>query len=127
MAYEFDGGIDGSKDAILFPGVRVSPDQHSYALWFSLAQNLNASSPRQDLLYRDVADISMVFTQQGRPHITLNHDQDGKIGFHARIQQPNGSLDNYDAYDNIKSNTAAWQAGRWYHVAVTWDGNQFRV
>ena len=127
MAYEFDGGRDGSIDSIRFPGVRVSADQHSYALWFSPAESLDASSTRQDLLYRDVSDIIEVFAQKGRPHITLNHDGDGKLGFHARIQQPDGELDDYNAYNDIKSNTATWQAGRWYHVAVTWDGSQFRV
>lgn len=127
FAYRKGGCIDDSRDSIRFPEVEVSAEQHSYALWFSPAEGLDVSSSRQDLLYRDTEDIDEVLAQRGRPHITLNHDQDGKLGFHARIQQPDGMPNDFDAYNNIKSVTETWQAGRWYHAAVTWDGDQFSV
>jgi hypothetical protein len=111
---------------VRIPDVPVAPTQHSYAFWFRPATALNATSPRQDVLY---ADVPVVVSGNGRPHITLNHDGDGKIGFHARIIPPGGSIDDAISYNDIKSDTAAWEAGRWYHVAFTWDGEggQFRV
>ena len=107
---------------VRIPDVPVAPTQHSYAFWFRPATALDASSPRQDLLY---ADVPVVVSGNGRPHITLNHDGDGKIGFHARII-PTGGGDAI-SYNDIKSNTTTWEADRWYHVAFTWDGSQFKV
>ncbi|MDH3599215.1 MAG: hypothetical protein OEU26_06195, partial [Candidatus Tectomicrobia bacterium] len=104
------------------PGVPVAAAQHSYAFWFKPATPLDAGSPRQDLLY---ADVPVVVSGNGRPHITLNHDGDGKIGFHARIIPPGGG--DGVSHDDIKSDTDTWEADRWYHVAFTWDGSQFRV
>jgi len=119
FAFEFYGA-----DFIRIPDVPVSPTQHSYALWFRPAQDLNSNSPRQDLLYADV-DLDVILQTLGRPHITLNHDADGKIGFHPHIIPDNGGK---PATSNaIESSTNTWQANRWYHAAFTWDGATFRT
>ena len=117
FAFEFYG-----NDFIRIPDVPVAPTQHSYALWFRPAQDLDSNSPRQDLLYADV-DLDVILQTLGRPHITLNHDADGKIGFHPHIIPDNGG--NPATSDAIESSTDTWQANRWYHAAFTWDGATF--
>ena len=128
-AQGFAFAFDGVDDFIRIPDVPVEPTQHSYALWFRPAEDLDSNSPRQDLLYADV-DIDIILQTLGRPHITLNHpnndkELDGKIGFHPHIIPDNGG--NPLAPDSIKSSTDTWQANRWYHAAFTWDGATFRI
>ncbi len=116
-AFEFDG-----NDFIRIPDVPVVPTRHSYAMWFRSPTDLDAGSPRQDLLYADVGEDEIIIGQ-GRPHITMNHDADGKIGFHPRIITPDGDV---VTSNDIESTTRQWVADRWYHVAFTWDGSTFR-
>ncbi len=118
FAFEFDG-----NDYIRIPGVPVVPTRHSYALGFRSSRELDRSSPRQDILYADT-DEEEILQGRGRPHITMNHDGDGKIGFHPRIITNGG---NVLISNSIESTTTEWQADRWYHVAFTWDGQTFRT
>ena len=118
-AFAFDG-----DDFIRIPDVPVAPTRHSYALWFRPAMDLTSASPRQDLLYADV-DLDVILQRRGRPHITLNHDAEGKLGFHPHIIPDGGG--NPAISDAIESSTDTWQANRWYHAAFTWDGAIFRT
>ncbi len=117
-AFEFDG-----NDFIRIPDVPVTPTRHSYALWFRPAVDLDRDSPRQDLLYADT-DAEEIPQRRGRPHITLNHDADGKIGFHPRIMTESGDV---VTSNDIESTTDMWRADLWYHEAFTWDGRTFRT
>lgn len=117
-ALEFDG-----NNFVQIPDVPVPPTVHSYALWFRPAMDLDSDSPRQDLLYADT-DAEEILQQRGRPHITLNHDEDGQIGFHPHIITDDGSMVTSNI---IKSLTAEWRADRWYHAVFTWDGRTFRT
>ncbi len=117
-AFEFNG-----DNFIQIPNVPVPSSGHSYALWFRPAMDLDSSSPRQDLLYADT-DADAIQQGRGRPHITMNHDGDGKVGFHPRIITDGGEV---ETSNSIESNTSEWLADRWYHVAFTWDGTTFRT
>ncbi|MBL7188618.1 MAG: LamG domain-containing protein [Phycisphaerae bacterium] len=80
------------------------------AFWFKSDTALNATDPRQDLIYWQNGN--------GRPHSTFNRSGDGEIGFWPSIGED---------FDGPVTVTRAWAAGRWYHIAGTFDGSSFNI
>jgi hypothetical protein len=81
----------------------------SVAFWFRAESSLNANDARQDFIYWQTGN---------RPHVTFNRNGDGEIGFWPSI---GGDI------DGPVTATRAWPAGRWYHIAGTFDGSTFNI
>ncbi len=105
--------FDGQDDYVEIPQPAIPDTAFTFALWFKPNRDVDAQSPRQDLLY----DAST--TMRFRPHISLNYNGEGRIALLVRIDDT--------SYDDVVSTTSQWAADTWYHVAFTWDGDQFRI
>jgi hypothetical protein len=107
----YDGGaIDlGGSENVYAEAAQLSTGAFTVAFWFRPAESLNANDPRQDFIYWQAGS---------RPHFTFNRSGDGEIGF-----WPNVGGD----FDGPVTTTRAWAAGRWYHIAGTFDGSSFNI
>ncbi|UCF14486.1 MAG: LamG domain-containing protein, partial [Phycisphaerales bacterium] len=107
----YDGGavhLAGSEN--VYAGAAQLPTSaFTLAFWFRPESSLNATNSRQDFIYWQTGS---------RPHLTFNRSGDGEIGF-----WPNVGGD----FDGPVTTTRAWPAGRWHHIAATFDGSSFTI
>jgi hypothetical protein len=103
--------FDGANDYIKAPTVVAPTSALTMAMWIRPNSDLNAASARMDLLHWG--------DPIQRPALIFNFLGNGKIGLHVKIDG--------QTYDDIQTTTSSWQASRWYHVAVTFNGIDFKV
>ncbi|MHC4166343.1 MAG: LamG domain-containing protein, partial [Planctomycetota bacterium] len=113
---QWSGGYDGGAIKLSGSGnvyaasAQVPTSAFTIAFWFRPESSLNAGNSRQDFVYWQNGN--------GRPHITFNRSGDGEIGL-----WPNVGGD----FDGPVTTTRAWPAGRWHHIAATFDGSSFDI
>ncbi|RKY10123.1 MAG: hypothetical protein DRP66_00455 [Planctomycetota bacterium] len=117
---EWTGGVidgalefDGNNDSVLAPSMAVPETAFTFALWFKPDADWSfASGTERFFDWMDAAGTS-------RPYWTFNMGGDGKIGLGVYIDGVK--------YNNIKTTTSSWSSADWHHLAVTWDGTDFKV
>ncbi|MCH7920070.1 MAG: hypothetical protein IIC50_19035 [Planctomycetes bacterium] len=111
---QVDGALefDGSDDYVSVSSVAVPTTAFSFALWFKPDSNWSSGSGEQRF-------VDWTGSSPSRPYWTFSEDGDGKIGLHVKIDGT--------SYDDIKTQTTSWTSGTWYHLAVTWNGTDFKV
>ncbi|HUT30766.1 MAG TPA: LamG-like jellyroll fold domain-containing protein [Sedimentisphaerales bacterium] len=103
--------FDGSDDAVLFPkSFSLPSDAFTIAFWFSPDFPLNSGSEQFSLL--DCSKFSRYFS------VGFNRLRQGKVGFHFGDKEENNTL---------ISETNGWNASTWYHICVTFDGNDLKM
>ena len=108
----YDGGavvLGGSED-VYTESAQLPTGAFTVAFWFRPESSLNATNSRQDFIYWQNGG--------GRPHITFNRSGDGEVGFWPSV---------VDDFDGPVTTTRAWPAGRWHHIAGTFDGSSFNI
>jgi hypothetical protein len=103
--------FDGTNDYIKAPTAVAPTSTLTMAMWIRPNSELNAASGRMELLHWS--------DPIQRPHLTFNMDGDGKIKLHVKIDG--------QGYNDVQTMTAVWQASTWYHIAVTFNGIDFKV
>jgi hypothetical protein len=104
------GGVElGGSGNVYAESAQLPTGAFTVAFWFKPDAPLNANDPRQDLIYWQTGS---------RPHFTFNRSGDGEIGFWPNVD---GDV------DGPVTVTRAWAAGRWYHIAGTFDGSSFNI
>jgi len=112
---QWTAGYDGSavqlsgSDNVYAESAQLPTSAFTVAFWFRAETSLNARDPRQDFIYWQTGS---------RPHITFNRSGDGEIGFWPSIGED---------FDGPVTTTRAWPAGRWHHIAATFDGSTFNI
>jgi hypothetical protein len=116
-ALEFDGTDDQIS---LLPMPFLA--QGTIELWFRPGFPWQAGSPGMILMEMDPAGGSDGHFVLGFNRDGLGNYADGRIRFQIQGDYVNGepSLGSV----TLLSTTAAWQAGTWYHLGVTWNGAQ---
>ena len=111
---QIDGALefDGFNDYVSVSSVSVPTTAFSFALWFRPDSNWSAGSSKQRF-------FDWTGSSPSRPYWTFGNNNDGKIGLHVNIDGI--------SYDDINTSTTSWTSGTWYHLAVTWNGTDFKV
>jgi len=99
----------GGSGNVYAESAQLPASAFTVAFWFRAETSLNANDARQDFIFWQTG---------GRPHLTFNRSGDGEIGFWPNV---GGDI------DGPVTTTRAWPAGRWYHVAGTFDGSTFNI
>ncbi|MHC4498930.1 MAG: LamG-like jellyroll fold domain-containing protein, partial [Planctomycetota bacterium] len=107
---QFGGALefDVVNDYLYMEDFSMSRDAFTAALWFKPAQDMDSSDSRRDLFY---------WHRGSHPHLTFNRGGEGKIGLYVEVDDVE--------YNDVTSGTTTWSAARWYHIATTFDGNDF--
>jgi len=102
--------FDDVNDYLYMESFSLPQESFTAALWFKPIKDLSSSNGRRDLMYWHIG---------GEPHMSFNRAGDGKIGLYVNVDDVE--------YDDVTTATTSWSAGAWYHIAVTFDGSDFKV
>jgi len=102
--------FDGKNDGILIgKSFSMPTDAFTIAFWFSPEAGMRSDSRRCNFIH---------WSKGGFPCIAFNLLGHGEIGLH---------FGNDDEGTAIVSSRGTWHAGTWYHIAITFDGTDFKI
>jgi len=85
------------------------------SLWFCPDSDMDSHSRRAYLMFWCGPESP----EGDKPYIEFNEEDEGRFRFYVSIVgQPQYAL---------QTKTQSWKAGTWYHLATTFDGNEFRL
>jgi hypothetical protein len=105
--------FDGVDDVVTASSVTQPTEQYTIAMWFNPDGDINSVSTRQDL---------MQFGND-RPYMCFNKSGTGKIHYCTRVYDVNETA----TLPEVTTTTTTWSASNWYHIAVTYDGDCFKI
>jgi hypothetical protein len=104
-------GFDGVNDYVAIPdsaSLDIAGSQISIEFWMKPTMDMPTSAPNQIIFDKGNAYTACIIN-------SLHPDHPGVL------------LANLPFYGATESVTSFWTAGEWYHIAITYDGNNMRI
>ncbi len=100
--------FNGTSDYVLLPH-RLKDGTLTISFWFKPSTNWTSGSGRKDFIY--------YHSESSTGHITLNRENDGKIGWYILTNN----------FTNLKVSPTSWSSVQWYFLTFSYDGTTGRA